>query len=72
MGLVENIKKICNRKNILISELEKRAGLPANAIYKWNRNDPGVKKVAKAAAALGVTVDELVKEPRLPADKEVS
>ena len=60
MGLVANVKKACKRKNITLSELEKNAGLPANAIYKWDKNDPGVGKVQKAAAVLGVKVDDLI------------
>ena len=61
MGLVDNVKKVAKRKNMTIMKLENLAGLPTNAIYKWDKNDPGVRKVAKAADVLGTTVDELIR-----------
>jgi len=60
MSLVENIKAACKLKNIALKEMEKKAGLPQNSVYKWDRNDPGVKRVAKAAAVLDTTVDKLL------------
>lgn len=59
--LVENIKKACQKKQITLIDLERRAGLPINSIYKWDRNDPSIKRVARVASILGVTVDELLK-----------
>ena len=61
MGLLENVKMLCTRKGITLSELEKRAGLPANVIYKWDSINPGIDKVTKVAKALGCMVDDLVK-----------
>lgn len=62
--LLENIKVACNKNSLTIHELERRAGLTENSIYKWNQNTPSVDKVAKAAGVLRITVDELLKERR--------
>ena len=64
MALVENIKEVCSKRHLTIHELERRAGLTENSIYKWNQNTPSVDKVAKAAGVLHITVDELLRERR--------
>ena len=61
-SLYGNIKRICREKHMTVFDLEKQAGLPFNTITRWGKNSPGVDKVKKAADALGVTVDELLKE----------
>ena len=61
MKLVENVKVACDRAGITVSELEKRAGLAENAVYKWDRHSPGVDKVKRAASVLGIPMDELTK-----------
>lgn len=60
MTLVNNIKLFCHKQNITVRDLEKRAGLPAHSIYKWDKNVPGVDKVAAVANVLNTTVDNLI------------
>lgn len=62
MALVENVKKSCEEKKITVSELEGKAGLAKNSIYKWNRHSPSVTSVAAVARVLGVPIDELIRE----------
>ena len=59
MSLVERIKSVAARSHLSIAEVEKKAGLSENSIYKWNRTDPGHSKVVAVADALGVSLDEL-------------
>lgn len=61
MTLVNNIKLFCHKQNITVRDLEKRAGLPAHSIYKWDKNVPGVDRVAKVSDILKTTVDELIR-----------
>lgn len=60
MSLVENLKKTCKSKGITMHELERRAGIAPNSIYKWDKNSPSVNKVNAAAAVLDVKIDDLV------------
>ena len=61
MPLLENIKKICSEKGITVSELEKRAGLAENSIYKWKHVEPGYMKVTAVAVILETPFEDLVK-----------
>ena len=60
--LYQNIKKLCREKHMTVFDLETAAGLPYNTITRWGKTSPGVDKVKKAADALQVTIDELLKE----------
>ena len=60
--LFERIKALCAERNLSINALEKAAGLPSCTVYRWGVKTPSVDKVAKVAAALGVTVDDLLRE----------
>ncbi|MBR2189289.1 MAG: helix-turn-helix transcriptional regulator [Eubacterium sp.] len=62
MSLVENIKEACRRNRITVKEMERRAGLPEHSTYKWDKTDPGVKRVKRAADVLHTTLDELMRE----------
>lgn len=57
--LYENIKRLCRQKHMTVFDLEKAAGLPYNTVTRWGKTTPGIDKVAKVAAALQVTIDEL-------------
>ena len=61
-ALYENIKRICRDKHMTVFDLEQAAGLPYNTVTRWGKTSPGIDKVAKVAAALGVTIDKLLKE----------
>lgn len=61
--IYENIKALCDKMGITISELEKRAGLGNGVIGGWKKSFPRADKLKAVADALGVTVDELMKEP---------
>ena len=60
MDLVENIRKICSFKDLTIADLEKRAGISKNSIFRWDKNRPSIEKVKAVADALGCTVDDLL------------
>jgi len=59
--LFDNVRALCNERNIAISKLEDDLGFPRSYICKWNKNEPGIRKVQKVANYLGVTIEELLK-----------
>ena len=58
--LLHNIRELCSEKGISLNQLEKAAGIGTNTVYRWAESPPGVDKVQKVAAVLGVTVDYLL------------
>ncbi len=59
--IVTNIKKLCKRHKITISQLEKSTSIANGAIAKWEKSSPKVSNIKKVADYFGVTVDELIK-----------
>lgn len=62
-NLYTAVKEICKRRRIPISRLERDAGLANGVIRKWDRNSPTLRNVLAVANCLGVTLDDLLKEP---------
>lgn len=61
--LFHRIKDLCEDHGLSINALEKAAGLTRGSFSKWETSVPSVDKVAAVARVLGVTVDELLREP---------
>lgn len=62
LRLLNNVRDICKRKGVTITDLEKRAGMADNSLFKWAYSSPSIEKVAAVAAELEVTVDDLLAE----------
>lgn len=62
MELYSKIKRRCTEKGTTIHAIERNAGFPRGSICKWDDHQPSIAKVKTVADALGVTVDELIKE----------
>lgn len=60
--LYGNIKTLCDKQNIPISQMERDLEFPRSSICKWDENEPSVWRVYKVAKLLGVTVDSLLEE----------
>lgn len=58
--MVHNIKEKCKQQGISLNELERRAGLRTQTIYKWDKNEPSVTKAYKVAKILNTTIEELL------------
>ena len=58
--LLDNIRRLCSESGITLTELESKAGLGKNTIYKWDSVNPSIDKVYLVAKALGVTIEELI------------
>lgn len=62
--LYGNIKALCEKRNLSISQLERDLKFPRSSICKWDENEPSIWKVKKVAKFLGVTVDSLLDDAR--------
>lgn len=60
--LFDNIKEICDRKKISISQLEELAELSDGAIYKWKKSMPKADSLQRVAAVLKVKIEKLLEE----------
>ena len=56
------INAICEAKGITIWKLEKELGFSNGCIRKWNKNEPGIRKVQKVADYLGVPIERLLED----------
>ena len=59
--LFDNIKALCVKKGISISELEKYCGFGQGTIYKWKTVSPALVNLQKVADYFKVTINKLVK-----------
>lgn len=60
--LYNNIKTLCKKNCMSISQLEQSVNLGTGSVKRWNENIPSVDKVKRVADYFGVTVDELLKD----------
>ena len=58
-----NILAICEARNIPIRTVERETGIGNGTIRRWDEASPRVCTVKAVADYLGVTVDELIREP---------
>ncbi len=58
----DNIKDVCLDKGITVAQLERDLGLERSIIYKWQKVEPGAKKLAIVAEYLGVPIERLHKD----------
>ena len=59
VNLYESVQKICNERNISISEVERKAGLGNGVIRKWDHASPTLRSLFAVTDYLGVTLDDL-------------
>ncbi len=60
--IFDNVRHLCREKRISITKLEDDLGFARSSVCKWNKNEPGIRKVQKVANYLGVSIEELLKE----------
>jgi transcriptional regulator with XRE-family HTH domain len=73
MDIVESINALCRNTGTSLSAIEKELGFGKGRIYRWDKNNPSVDKVAKVADYLNASVDYLLgREPYVGADLSAS
>jgi len=60
--IFDNVRHLCREKGISITKLEDDLGFARSSVCKWNKNEPGIRKVQKVANYLGVSIEELLKD----------
>lgn len=58
--IFENVKALCDKKGISISQLEKEAGLGNGTIGGWRTSAPRVDSLQAVAKVLKVKVEKLL------------
>lgn len=59
--IYDNVKAICEERNLPISALERMAGLGNGTISGWNESSPRLDKITAVAKALDVPLEALTK-----------
>lgn len=57
--ICENIKALCTKNGISLSELERATGIGNGVIRRWNDMSPRLDLITRVAEYFGVTVDYL-------------
>ena len=60
MNLLEKIKLKAKNKGLTLRQVNEKAGLGTNAIYRWKDQTPNIESVKKVADVLGVSTDYLL------------
>ena len=58
--IYENVKQLCNKKGISISELEKKANLGNGTIGGWRNSSPKLSSLQAVAEVLNVKLEKLL------------
>jgi transcriptional regulator with XRE-family HTH domain len=58
--LLEKIKYEASKQNLTLNQLNEKAGLGTNAIYRWRDQTPSIEKIQKVADVLHVSTDYLL------------
>lgn len=59
MSYIQNIRALCEAKNIPIGKLEMLCGFPQGTLARWARIVPQIDKFEKVADVLECSIDEL-------------
>lgn len=62
--IYDNIRTICEKKNISIKQVERELGFSNSSICKWNECEPSVWRVQKVADYLGVSMEYLLSDQK--------
>lgn len=57
----DSVYEYATKRKMTISEVEKKANLSPNSIYKWKESEPKIGNLMRVAKVLGVSVNTLLK-----------
>lgn len=60
MNLLKRVRQIASNKGLSLREVNNKAGLGANSIYRWKNQTPSIKNAAAVANVLNVSVSDLI------------
>lgn len=59
--IVNNIRALCEQRNMTIAALEREVGIANGVIGGWKKHAPRLDKAKAVADYFGVTVDDLLR-----------
>lgn len=62
MAIYDKVKNECEKHNMTIMELEKRAEIANGVVGKWRESKPNIDTLLKVAKVLEVSIEELLEE----------
>ena len=60
--IYDNVKALCEERNLTIQKLEEQAKLANGTIGRWRDSKPMAESIKKVAAVLGVSMEEVMKD----------
>ncbi len=69
--LYDNVKKLCDQKNITISKLENILSFGNGTIHKWGYVQPSIDKVKKVAVYFGIGLDTIYSDDEVPTQESL-
>jgi transcriptional regulator with XRE-family HTH domain len=65
MGFKDNLRRLREAAGLTQTAMAEKAGVPFRSYQNWEAGvrEPRIQALAALAAAVGVTVDELIREP---------
>lgn len=64
MTVYDNVKLICEDRQLSIRKLEREVGFGNGTIHSWRKVNPRINNVKAVADALGVPMEKLLKGVR--------
>jgi len=61
--MLKQIKERAKQQKISVREIERRANVSENSIYRWDDAPPSIDKVKRVADVLECKVDDLIADP---------
>lgn len=60
--IYDNVKALCEERNLTIQKLEEQAKLANGTIGRWRDSKPMAESIKKVATVLGVSMEEIMKD----------
>lgn len=60
--IYDNVKALCEERNLTIQKLEEQAKLANGTIGRWRDSKPMAESIKKVATVLGVSMEEVMKD----------
>lgn len=60
--IYDNVKVLCEERNLTIQKLEEQAKLANGTIGRWRDSKPMAESIKKVATVLGVSMEEVMKD----------
>lgn len=64
MELLDKIKQEAKKQGLTLRQINDKANLGTNAIYRWKNQTPNINSVKKVAKILNVSVDYLIEKEK--------